>query len=112
MSTIAMTKEDDGQHGRYVARVGGIDAEAELTFTHCGPEFVSADHTVSPEALRGTGAASALVDYLIADARSSHFHIIPICPYVRARYAKHPEWQDVMTVAPGEAPAISEGLEQ
>lgn len=112
MSTIAITKEDDGQHGRYVARVDGIDAEAELTFTQRGPELISADHTGFPEALRGTGAASALVDYLIAAARSSRFRIIPICPYVRDRYAKHPEWQDVMTVAPGEVPAISEGPEQ
>lgn len=112
MSTIAITKEDDGQHGRYVARVDGIDAQAELTFTHRGPALISADHTGSPEALRGTGAASALVDYLIADARRSGFRIIPICPYVRARYAKHPEWQDVMTVAPGDAPNISDGSEQ
>ena len=106
MSTVVITKEDDGLHGRYVARVEGIDAEAELTFTHRGPAVISADHTGAPEALRGTGAASALVDQLIADARSSGFRIIPICPYVRARYAKHPEWQDVMTVAPGEAPAL------
>ena len=106
MSTIAITKEDDGRHGRYVARVDGIDAEAELTFTHRGPALISADHTGAPEALRGTGAASALVDQLVADARNSGFRIIPICPYVRARYARHPEWQDVMTVAPGEAPEI------
>ena len=112
MNIIAITKEDDGRHGRYVARVDGIDAEAELAFTHRGPELISTDHTGSPDALRGTGAASALVDYLIADARSLHFRIIPICPYVRARYAKHPEWQDVMTVAPGVAPTISEGPEQ
>jgi uncharacterized protein len=74
--------------------------------------LISADHTGSPEALRGTGAASTLVDYLIADARNLHFRIIPICPYVRARRAKNPEWQDVMNVAPGEAPTILEGPEQ
>lgn len=112
MSTIAIAKDDNGQHGRYVARVEGIDAEAELTFTHRGPKLISADHTGAPEALRGTGAAAALVDFLIADARSSGFHIIPICPYVRARYTKHPQWRDVMTVAPGETPSIAKGPEQ
>ncbi len=91
MSTIAITREDDGRHGRLIARVDGIDAEVELTFTHRGPDLISVDHTGSPEALRGTGAASAVVEYLVADARNSRFHIIPICPYVRARYAKHPE---------------------
>lgn len=112
MSTIAIAKEDDGLHGRYVARVEDIDAEAELTFTHRGPNLISADHTGAPEVLRGTGAAAALVDFLIADARSSGFRIIPICPYVRARYARHPQWRDVMTVAPGESPSISKEPEQ
>ena len=107
MAEIAITKEDDGRHGRYVARVAGIDEEAELTFTHRGPDLISADHTGAPESMRGTGAAGALVDFLIADARDNGFRIIPLCPYVRARYEKHPDWQDVMTVGPGEKPSIS-----
>lgn len=104
MAAITITKEDDGRHGRYVARVAGIEAEAELTFTHRGPGLISADHTGAPEALKGTGAAAALVDHLIAEARATPFRIIPYCPFVRARYLKHPEWHDVMTVAPGEMP--------
>jgi len=105
MSQITIAMQDGPRHGRYVARVEGIDAEAELTYTHRGPGLVSADHTGAPESLRGTGAAAALVDYLIADARERGFRIIPLCPYVRARYARHPQWQDVMTLAPGEEPA-------
>lgn len=108
MAEITVTKEEtDGRHGRYVGRVAGIDAEAEITFTHRGPNLISADHTGAPEEMKGTGVAAAMVDYLIADARANGFKIIPICPYVRARYEKHPEWQDVMTVAPGEKPKIS-----
>lgn len=113
MSEITVTKQDGPRHGRYVARVAGIgagiDAEAELTYTHRDPGLISADHTGAPEALRGTGAAAALVDALIADARANGVRIIPLCPYVRARYEKHPEWQDVMTVAPGEMPCLSLG---
>ncbi len=105
MTDIRIVREDDGRHGRYVARVDGIDAEAELTFTHRGPGLISADHTGAPDALQGTGAAAALVDRLIADARATPFKIIPYCPYVRARYLKHPEWRDVMTVEPGETPS-------
>ncbi|WP_298670988.1 GNAT family N-acetyltransferase [uncultured Sphingomonas sp.] len=106
MADVTITKEDDGRHGRYVARVAGIVDEAELTFTHRGPGLISADHTGAPESMRGTGAAAALVDFLIADARDSGFRIIPLCPYVRARYEKYPAWQDVMTVGPGEKPSI------
>ncbi|PKB14930.1 hypothetical protein B0I00_2532 [Novosphingobium kunmingense] len=111
MRSIAIIKKEDGRHGRFVARIDGIDAFAELTFTRRGPALISVDHTEAPDALRGTGATAALVDYLISDARESGFRIIPICPYVRARYIKHPEWQDVMTVAPGETPAIVKGCE-
>jgi uncharacterized protein len=66
--------------------------------------LISADHTDAPAELKGTGVAGALVDFLIADARERRFKIIPLCPYVRARYAKHPDWQDVMTIGPGEVP--------
>lgn len=103
---IAITVEDDGRHGRYVGTVAAIAAEGELTFTHRGPNLISADHTGVPDALRGTGMAAALVDFLIADARERGFKIIPLCPYVRARYEKHPDWQDVMTVRPGEMPKV------
>lgn len=106
MTDITLTQEDGPRHGRYVARVAGINAEAELTYTHRGPGLISADHTGASDELKGTGAAAALVDHLIADARAKGFKIIPLCPYVRARYLKHPDWQDVMTVAPGEMPQV------
>lgn len=109
MTDITITREDGDGHGRYVANVAGIDAEAELTFTHRGPDLISADHTGAPDSLRGTGAAAALVDHLVADARARAFRIIPLCPYVRARYEKHPEWADVFTVGPGEKPVLHAG---
>lgn len=99
----------DPRHGRYMGRVVGFDAEAEITFTHRGPNLISADHTGAPDALKGTGVAAAMVDYMVADARERGFKIIPICPYVRARYAKRPEWRDVFTVGPGEMPDALNG---
>lgn len=104
---ITVTLEDGPRHGRYVGKVAGIDAEGEITFTHRGPALISADHTGAPVALRGTGVAAAMVDFLVADARARGFRIIPICPYVRARYERHPEWRDVFTVGPGEKPRLT-----
>ena len=66
--------------------------------------LISADHTGAPESMRGTGAAAALVSFMVEDARQNGFKVIPLCPYVRAQYAKHPEWADVFTTRPGEAP--------
>ena len=98
-NAISIEKQMNRNTGRYVARVDGVECEAELVFTVRGPALISADHTESPTSMRGTGAAMALVEHMIADARANHFKIIPLCPYVLAQYKKHPEWRDVMTEA-------------
>jgi len=100
MPEIVVSKEVGPQGGRYVARVAGIDDEAELVFSQRNPRLTSADHTEAPESLKGTGAAKALVDFMVADARANGFKIFPVCPYVRAQYAKHPEWRDVFAIPP------------
>jgi predicted GNAT family acetyltransferase len=97
---IKIEKQSADGIGRYVARIDGVEGEAELTFTVRGPALVSADHTGAPDSMRGTGAALALVNALVADARSSGFKIVPLCPYVLAQYKKYPDWRDVMSVAP------------
>ena len=102
MPEIVVNKEISAHGGRYVAKVAGVVAEAELTFTRRSLDLISADHTGAPDSLKGTGAAKALVDFMIADARKNGFKIMPVCPYVRAQYAKNPEWRDVMTLPPGE----------
>lgn len=98
------TEERDARHGRYVGRVAGIAAEAEITFTRRGAGVISADHTGAPEALRGTGIAAALVAHMVAEARAHGLRIVPLCPYVRLQYKRHTEWSDVFTTAPGEDP--------
>lgn len=103
---INIEKQVSGRKGRYVGKIDGVAGEAEITFTERGPNLISADHTGAPDSMRGTGAALALVQFMIEDARGAGFKIIPICPYVAAQYVKHPEWQDVMTVAPGEKPRL------
>jgi uncharacterized protein len=97
---ISIEKRVSGTSGRYVARIEGVDGEAELLFTSRSPRLISADHTEAPESMRGTGVAFALVEHMIGDARAGGFKIIPVCPYVRAQYRKHREWRDVMTGEP------------
>lgn len=102
---VVVTKEAlEGSRGRYAARVEGIEAVGELIFKERGPNLVSADHTLVPEALAGRGVAKALLDALLADARSNGFKIIPYCAFVRAQYARHPEWSSLFTVPPGVEP--------
>ncbi|MBT8414689.1 MAG: N-acetyltransferase [Boseongicola sp.] len=89
-------KEVDGSKGRYVLTQDG--AEAELTFSIASPSLVIADHTAVPDAFRGTGAGLKLVERLVADAKSDGFKIIPLCPFVNAQRAKHPDWADAFNV--------------
>lgn len=53
-----------------------------------------------PQALRGNGIASALVERLVEDARKEGFKIVPSCPFVKAMFDKHPEWAPVLQTAP------------
>ena len=95
MGDFEIVKEDGETRGRYVITIDG--REAELTYSKLGDSGnVIADHTGVPEELGGRGLGSALVHHLIEDARSGSFKIVPLCPYVKALYQKHPEWSDVM----------------
>lgn len=95
MSEFDIVREDGDTRGRYVAVIDGH--EAELTYSKLGDSGnVIADHTGVPDELGGRGVGSALVQALVEDARSGGFRIMPLCPFVKARYQKHPEWSDVM----------------
>ncbi|MBN8293194.1 N-acetyltransferase [Rhodobacter sp. NTK016B] len=72
--------------------------EAELTFSIVSPTLIIADHTGVPDSFRGTGAGKALVERLVADARAEGVKIVPLCPFVNAQRARHPEWADVFQV--------------
>jgi len=103
VSDVVIHKELTPAGGRYVARIAGVAGEGQLVFTTRGPNLISADHTEAPDTMRGTGAALALVEHMVADARANGFKIIPVCPYVKAQYKRHADWNDVMTVGPSAA---------
>jgi uncharacterized protein len=95
MSDLSITREMDARRGRYVAKIAGSDAEAELTFLREDPNVFVADHSGTPRALRGRGIASKLVERMVADARVEGFKIRPLCPFVVALFSQHPDWSDV-----------------
>jgi uncharacterized protein len=94
--TIAITREMSLAKGRYIGRIEGVEGEAELTFVRTSPKQIDADHTFAPDSMRGTGIAKALVERLVADARSEGVKVIPTCTYVQAQFARHPDWSDVV----------------
>jgi uncharacterized protein len=95
MATPSITREDKPTRGRYVARVDGIDAEAELTYSRSGPKLIIADHTDVPDVFRGQGVGRLLATRMVEDARAEGVKIFVLCPFVNAERKKHPEWADV-----------------
>lgn len=93
---VTITRTEEGSKGRYEARVEGRDGVGELTFSRMSPTRIIADHTAVDDSLRGIGVGKSLVERLITDARSEGFSIVPLCPFVRSQYQRHPEWSDVI----------------
>lgn len=94
MTDVNIIRQMDARQGRYVAKIAGSDAEAELTFRREGNVFI-ADHTGTPTALRGHGIATKLVERMVADARAEGFKIHPACPFVGALFSQHPDWSSL-----------------
>jgi len=59
-----------------------------------------ADHTLVPPEIGGRGVAAALVQALVADAKTEGFTIVPQCSYVEAQFRRHPEWSELLAPAP------------
>lgn len=95
MSEVSIRREDGANKGRYVAAVEGVADEAELTYSRVNPHLIIADHTSVPDSLRGRAIGRLLATRLVEDARAQGVRIIPLCPYVNAERAKHPDWADV-----------------
>ncbi len=96
MSEFEILREVNGSKGRYIIYSG--DQTAELTYTILSPQTVIADHTGVPDPLKGTGMGKALVRRIVEDARAEGFRIVPLCPFVNAERAKHPDWADAFNV--------------
>ena len=95
VSTTEVRREErDTSGGRWVAVVDGI--EAEMTYSRASPTLIIIDHTEVPDGLRGRGVGQALVLRSVEDARSQDFKIMPLCPFAKAQFERHPEWRDVL----------------
>ena len=53
-------------------------------------------HVEADPALRGTGAASRLMEGIAALAREKGYKIVPACSYARAWFRRHPQAGDVL----------------
>jgi len=53
-------------------------------------------HVEADPELRGTGAASRLMDAIVAQAKENNFKLVPRCSYAVTWFARHPEMSDLI----------------
>jgi hypothetical protein len=59
-------------------------------------DVITFTHTIVPPALEGQGIGAALVRHALDDARTHGWRVVPVCPFVRAYLARHPEFGDLL----------------
>ncbi|MEE3155938.1 MAG: GNAT family N-acetyltransferase [Pseudomonadota bacterium] len=97
MVGLTITRHETATGGEYRAHPADSEALGQLTWTtQAGnPAVHRADLVLVPSEIGGRGIAGRLVEAMVADARENHFRIEPLCSYVVAAFARHPEWADV-----------------
>jgi len=89
-----MIKETD--HQFYIGESpDNVSAQIEYSINGNVLTILSTDVSAS---LQGQGIGQQLVTYAVEFARKNHMKIIPICPYAKKQFEKHPEFNDVKEI--------------
>lgn len=76
-----------------------MDADSkagEMTYVWAGDSKFIIDHTEVDPKYAGQGLGKQLVDAAVAFAREKDIRIIPLCPFAKKMFERHPELQDVL----------------
>jgi len=68
---------------------------AELTYRRVGDRIIFT-HTGVPTELEGKGVGSALARAGLEYAKAEGLNVRPLCPFVAAYIARHPEYREVV----------------
>ena len=79
--------------GRFEVELDGHIAE--LTYRLVGDRIVFT-HTGVPPAFKGKGVGGALARVGLEYARAEGLNVRPLCPFVAAYIARHPEYGDLV----------------
>ena len=81
--------------GFFKASEAGKEA-GRMTYSWAGEDRFIIDHTeVNPE-FSGRGVGQKMVEAALNYARENNLKIIPLCPFAKAQFDRHPEWHDVL----------------
>lgn len=89
-------KHEKTQHkGRFYI-VTNDNEVAEMTYSMAGESKMIIDHTEVNDRYKGQQLGLRLVTAAVEMARQEHMKILPLCPFAKAQFKKHPKWNDVL----------------
>lgn len=71
------------------------ESKAEIHFVPTGATKMIVDHTYVSDELRGQRVGEELVRALVEYAREQELKVIPLCPFTKLQFERHPEYHDV-----------------
>ncbi len=94
-SELRILHEEQGGHGRFY--VPGTEGRlAELTYARSSLESVIIEETWVSDALAGQGVGKRLVEEAVAWGRLTGTSLVPVCPFARSVFDRHPDLRDVL----------------
>ena len=73
-----------------------VDGHLAISYYKLEGNVVSFIHTEVPPELGGKGVGSRLVRGALDQIRAEGMKVIPVCPFVKAWIADHPEYKDLV----------------
>lgn len=97
MSDVVITHEPE--KSRYEAHLdGGLAGFAEYQLAE---KLIVFTHTEVDPAYEGRGVGGALARFALDDVRTQGGRaVLPLCPFIKAWIAKHPDYADLVYGAP------------
>ncbi|WP_106769702.1 GNAT family N-acetyltransferase [Paenibacillus faecalis] len=87
--------EHDATNKRFQIMDNGKLA-AEMTYVTSSPQLYIIDHTFVDDAYRGQGLGDKLFSAMIHHARENSIKLMPLCPFAKGRFERHPEHADLL----------------
>lgn len=97
MTTFTVTHSETNNHGMFVATTETHQQAGEMTYSRANEALIIIDHTMVEPAFSGQGVGNSLIVAAINYARTHSTKIIPLCPFAKSYFTKHPsEVQDIL----------------
>ena len=94
MEKFDIRLEEVTDSSRRFAAYDGNALAGEVTFVFTGDTMIIIDHTDVSEGYRGQNIGGILVKKVVDYAKEARKSIIPLCPFAKKEYEKHPEYRN------------------